>query len=348
MKAAILLSGGVDSASAAYILKKRGYDLIAIHLKIRPCSESEKLNPRSCSSAEHEKDARKVAESLEIPFYVYHLEKEFERTVVKNFISAYNEGRTPNPCVLCNGYVRFPYVWNKLNKQGIGHIATGHYARIESIDGEYCLIRGKDKMRDQSYFLFRLPKHLLPHLLFPLGDLTKERVREIAKKQNLSVHEKKASQDFCFLPDDYREYLKTLIPEKEGLIYDTEGKVIGKHQGIQNFTVGQRKGLGSFGEPAYVVKIEPEDNSITIGKKKDAYSSEARVGKLHLFEKPKKNFSYLVKIRYSHKGEEAEIELKDDKTAILSFRNPVLSVTPGQSAVFYDEEKVLGGGEIIE
>ena len=346
-KVAILLSGGVDSACAAYILKKRGHDLAAVHLKMHTCPRKEEINPSSCGGLQQERDARKTAETLAIPFYLFNLEKEFKRTVLGNFFAEYAGGRTPNPCIVCNGYVRFPIVWERLKKTGFNFMATGHYARILQNEKGYHLYRGTDKARDQSYFLYRLPAHLLPRVLFPLGELTKERTREIARKQSLPVAEKKSSQDFCFLQEDYRDYLKDQIEARPGEIRDSLGRKIGTHNGIHNFTVGQRKGLGSFSKPVYVIAISAADNSVVIGSREEASKSEIQIDRMILSEPEKKGFKAAAKIRYSHRGEECSVAI-DGLTARVTFSNPVLSPTPGQSVVFYDGEKVLGGGIITD
>ena len=335
-KVAILLSGGVDSSVSAYILKKLGYDLIGIHLKIVPCSKEGKM---------YEIDARNVAEKIEIPFYVINLEKDFEETVVSYFVSEYKKGRTPNPCVVCNACLRFSKLFEILKKYGIEKLATGHYARIQEVDSKFSLLRGKDPNYDQSYFLYRLNRDILKNIIFPVGELKKERVREIARKKGLGVYQKRSSQDFCFIEGDYREFLKKYIPEKEGNIVLPDGKVVGKHNGVFNFTVGQRKGIGSFGKPMYVIKIDPKENLVVIGDKNLAYKKEIEVYNLHFLVEVEEEFDCLVKVRYSHKGEKAKVKILGEKAKVF-FENPVLSPTPGQSAVFYSDDLVLGGGII--
>jgi len=342
-KIAILLSGGVDSSVSAYILKKLGYDLIGIHLKVAPCSrEGDK---KSCCSKIHENDARKVAEKLDIPFYVINLEKEFKETVVDYFVNEYKKGRTPNPCVVCNACLRFSKLFEILKKYRVERLASGHYARIDRRDSKFYLLRGRDFNYDQSYFLYRLNRDVLKNIIFPVGELKKERVREIARKRGLGVHHKRSSQDFCFIEGDYREFLKKFIPEEEGDIVLPDGRVVGRHNGIFNFTVGQRKGIGSFGKPMYVIRIDPRKNIVVIGDKNFAYKKRIELYNLHFLSEVKKEFDCYVKVRYSHKGEKARIEILGER-AIVFFENPVLSPTPGQSAVFYKDSVVLGGGII--
>jgi len=344
---AVLLSGGVDSSVSAFILKERGFDLIAIHLKMVKCNAEDKVEERSCCPLKNEIDAREVAKELGIPFYVFNLEKEFEKIVIKNFIEEYRKGRTPNPCVLCNAFVRFPLVINKLKKMGVNKIATGHYVRKEEKNKEQFLLKGKDHLYDQSYFLYRVRKRFLKTIIFPVGNMTKEKVREIAKRKGFGIYNKRSSQDFCFIEGDYRDYLGLKIPEREGNIILSDGKVVGKHKGVHYFTVGQRKGLGSFGKPMYVIGIDYVKNTVMIGDKEEALKKKVFVEDVVFVKNPHKEiFDATVKIRYSHRGEHAKIKLVEEKKAVIEFEKPVLSPSPGQSAVFYDGDYLLGGGII--
>lgn len=375
----IAMSGGVDSAVASALLKEEGYEVIGMTMCFNlPDSQTKRPN---CCGIQGIEDARRVAHKLGIRHYVLNLQKDLERWVIRDFCSEYLKGRTPNPCIRCNQYLKFGVLLKKALSLDAQFLATGHYARIEK-GRHYFLKKAKDKIKDQSYFLYRLNQEQMKHILFPLGDYTKKQVRQLAKKFNLPVADKLASQEICFLPDtDYRGFLKHRLsrvkqigevtlrdPEgtlkkslhsghrlkdtdyadlKPGDIVDTQGNVLGRHQGIAFYTIGQREGLGiAKGYPLYITKIDAKNNRITVGAKEDAYVKEFLVKEPHFIFSPlKKKVAPKVKIRYNHKEAEAEV-VPQGKQIKVSFRRPQFAVTPGQSAVFYDKDIVIGGGII--
>jgi tRNA-uridine 2-sulfurtransferase len=353
----VAMSGGVDSSVAAALLASQGYEVIGITMCFNLPDAGHK-KPRCCGLSGIE-DAQRVARILNIRHYVVSMQRHLAEHVIKDFCAQYLKGRTPNPCVRCNQYLKFDVLLRKALSLGAGHLATGHYARIiKEGDGAYGLARAKDTRKDQSYFLYRLSQRQLAHALFPLGAYTKEKVRRLAREFHLPVAEKKASQEICFLPDEnYYGFLRDAasrvkVPFQRGLapgpVIDKEGRFLGEHRGIGYYTIGQRQGLGiAAGYPLYVVRIDAKRNAITVGKKADAYESSCLVEKPHFIAGPlKKKVAYKVKIRYNHTA--AAAELKPAGRAIkVVFHHPQFAVTPGQSAVFYDGERVAGGG-IIE
>jgi tRNA-specific 2-thiouridylase len=339
-KVVIAMSGGVDSSVAAALLKEAGYDVIGVTMQIWSGKKD-----GSCCSLSAVEDARRVANKLDIPYYVLNFKQIFKRTVIDDFISEYDKGRTPNPCVRCNKYVKFSALLKKVKKLGADHIATGHYARIEKANGRYILKKGVDPKKDQSYFLYPLGQEALSKTLFPVGQLTKNEVRKLAKKFGLQVADKKESQDICFIEGAIGD----MFPLKKGKIVDLEGNIIGKHEGYQLYTVGQRRGLGlSRKNPAYVAKIDPKRNEITVGDRGDVYSDDLTAGKLNWVSGRPGNAPMKVtaKIRYNTPGSEAEILSSSQGKIRVTFNEPQFAVTPGQSVVFYDGDIVVGGGII--
>lgn len=340
-KVVIAMSGGVDSSVAAALLKESGYDVIGITMQIWPGKKD-----GSCCSLSAVEDARRVANKLGIPYYVLNFKQIFKRTVIDDFISEYDKGRTPNPCVRCNRYVKFGSLLKKVKELGADLIATGHYARIEKMNDRYALKKGADSKKDQSYFLYPLGQEALSKTLFPVGHLTKNEVRKLAKKFGLQVADKKESQDICFIEGTIGD----LFPLKEGKIIDLDGNIIGKHGGYQLYTVGQRRGLGlSRKNPAYVAKIDPKKNEITVGDRGDVYSDDLTAGKVNWVtgrpgRAPRK---VMAKIRYNSPESGAEILPLSQGKIRVTFNEPQFAVTPGQSVVFYDGDIVVGGG-IIE
>ncbi len=353
-RAVVAMSGGVDSSVAAALLKEQGYNVIGISMRLIGYAEgTERVG--GCCSIDDLNDARRVCDQLEIPFYVINLENAFREKVIERFISEYLSGRTPNPCVLCNQRLKFEILLNKARELEAEYLATGHYARILFDDGlqRYQLLKGIDPGKDQSYFLFTLTQEQLNSVLFPLGGIKKEEVRRLAQKFNLRVAEKVESQEICFIPDD--NYSKFILEKaspyaiKPGDIVDSSGKVLGRHSGIHNYTIGQRKGLGiSSPRPLYVIGFDLDKNHVIVGEEAGLYSNALMADEVNWLSisKPEGEMEATVKIRYRHDGEDAVIKpLENDKVQI-EFKSPVKSITPGQAAVFYDGDIVLGGGWI--
>jgi tRNA-specific 2-thiouridylase len=346
------LSGGVDSAVAAALLVEAGYEVIAISMLLAGNSEG---HEGGCCSIDDFQDARRVAEQLAIPYYVLNLKEAFRARVIDVFTEEYARGRTPNPCLLCNRDLKFDLLWQRARELEADFVATGHYARIEydARRASYQLLRGTDPRKDQSYFLFTLSQAQLARTLFPVGGLTKEEVREKARALGLRVAEKPESQDICFVPDgNYARFIEQRLTAerlKSGEIVDYDGKVMGAHEGIHQFTVGQRRGLGIGGltEPRYVTHIDASSGRVMVGPKQ-------RLGARGLMAKgvswtedqPMEEQLAMVKIRYRHPALPARIVPQSPERAEVWFEHASPAVTPGQAAVFYDGERVLGGGWI--
>ncbi|RMF92087.1 MAG: tRNA 2-thiouridine(34) synthase MnmA [Candidatus Schekmanbacteria bacterium] len=357
-KVVVAMSGGVDSSVAAYLLKEKGYEVIGISLQLydQTCYTGKDFG--TCCSISDIKDARRVASKLGIPFYVANFEKEFREEVIEHFLDEYFSGRTPNPCILCNRKIKFKYLLKRAMEIGASYLATGHYAQIvkDEKNGEYLLKKGVDKNKDQSYFLAGIGQDILQKLIFPVGNLKKNEVREIAKKGKLPVWEKRESQEICFVPsNNYREFLKKERPHstgKAGNIVTSDGKVISTHKGIENYTIGQRRGLGiAAGKPLYVIRINTKKNEIVVGSKEELYKRELVVRNLIWHSKkdiPNKGDKVEIKYRYRSSSAPAEIvSLSKDKLN-ARFTTPQKSLTPGQEAVFYRGDMVLGAGTIEE
>jgi tRNA-specific 2-thiouridylase len=339
-KAAIALSGGVDSAVAAVLLRRRGWNLQAVHLRLTPWSSAEDW-------------VRILAQRLDMPLEVIDLQPEFAREVLDYFVSEYTQGRTPNPCVRCNAVIKFGRLWECLKGTGFTHLATGHYARLRPLAANApVLLRGIDRRKDQSYFLSRLPRSLLPNLLFPLGDLTKNEVRRIYLDARLPVREnQRESMELCFIPEgDYQDFLQARRggAGPPGDFIDARGRVLGRHRGLECYTVGQRRGLGlSAREPYYVVEIQPAYNRVVLGRRAELYASGLLASRMNwLIEPPGADFEAVAVIRYRHPGVRARITLRDSDEVQVEFETPQSAVAPGQAAVFYDRDRVLGGGWI--
>ena len=338
-KALIALSGGVDSSVAAHLMLKKGYECIGATMQLLDNAESQIT------------DARAVADRLGIPFYAFDMRKEFRERIIDAFIQSYEQGETPNPCVLCNRKMKFGLLLEKATELGCDLIATGHYARIGTTDGRYILKKGEALAKDQSYFLYSLSQEQLSRIEFPLGDYNKDEIRTIAAKLNLVTAEKKDSQDICFVPDgDYvkviGDYTNKTYPN--GNFVDSVGKVLGQHQGLIRYTVGQRKGLGvAFGKPMYVKSKCAEKNEVTLCEDAELYSDTVTVGSLNwiAFAAPPESFNCAVRIRYRHTEQPATVNVQNG-IATVKFDLPQRAATAGQSAVFYDKDTVLGGGII--
>ncbi len=343
-RVAIGMSGGVDSSVAAYLLKKDGFDVVGCNLRM--------YVPQGDGASDDIRDAETVAKRLNIEFGVADCSLDFDGTVIKNFTETYLEGRTPNPCVFCNRNMKFPAMIEFAHSVGCSHIATGHYARIKEDNDRFLLLRGIDRKKDQSYMLYMLNQEILSQTLFPLGSLTKEEIREIARSIGLSVAEKKDSQDICFIQKgaDYSDFIikKTGMDIPAGGFIDTSGKIIGRHKGIISYTVGQRKGLGiSSEEPYYVVSKNVENNTVILGREQDLYTKRVHVRNVNFipFDTLKSDIRLTAKLRYSHNDSACVVHPVEDGV-VLEFDESQRAVTPGQSAVFYDGDVVVGGGEI--
>ena len=350
----VAMSGGVDSSVTAALLTEQGYEVIGISLQLWDHSQSpgEEVDSGGCCSLDDLHDARRVAEQIGIPFYVYNAEEEFRRLVVDNFVGEYFAGRTPNPCVRCNERVKFGLLLDRARELGAELLATGHYARIiRNEAGRYLLLTGHDPNKDQSYFLFTMSQEQLARTIFPVGGLTKPEVRELAKRFGLRTAAKSESQEVCFIPDD--DYARFLEEERgpgllSGNIVDTSGKVLGRHQGIYRYTVGQRRGLGiAHAHPLHVLGVDPERREVIVGGKEELSQEGLMAEAVNWILPPEAaTIETTCRIRYRHRPVACRVMLLTDGRAEVRFVKPEPGVTPGQAVVFYDGATVLGGGWI--
>jgi len=359
-KVVVAMSGGVDSSVTAVLLQKQGYDVIGITMRLySPDDPLEEANlVGGCCSLDSVDDARRVCESLDIPFYAVNYKEQFEKLVIGYFQKEYTKGRTPNPCIACNIHMKYDLLLKKALDLGADYLATGHYVRrwYDQESGRYLLGQAKDTKKDQSYVLYNLTQQQLKHILFPLGDYLKPEIREMAKQFGLRVHNKPDSQEICFIPnDDYKAFIEQRTNEevKGGFFYDTKGNEIGKHRGIPYYTIGQRKGLGlALGYPAYVVDIVPDKNIVIIGSNDDVFDKGLYAEELNWVAIDGLNnqqCTAYVKIRSAAKPSKAIITEESNQRVKVIFEKPERAVTPGQAVVFYDEHGiVLGGGVIAE
>jgi tRNA-specific 2-thiouridylase len=351
MKLIIGMSGGLDSSMAALLLKAAGHEATGVTLKVWP-TECAKVREDVCCDARGIQSAADVARRLGIEHRVVDVESEFRKRVVTYFCNEYHEGRTPNPCVMCNSHIKFPALLRHADETGADAVATGHYARIVEKQGRFLLVRGVDRTKDQAYFLCRLTQPALSRIVFPLGGLRKEDVRSMAAEHGLNVHMRAESQEICFIPgNDYGAFLREACGERilPGDILDEGGRVVGRHPGIEFFTIGQRSGLYLNSKaPRYVTSIDPKRRTITVGGIEDLARSEMRVSGINWIARDESldPFRARVKIRYNHPGVMSEVAPRADGTAIVRFDSPQNAVTPGQAAVFYDDDVVVGGGWI--
>ncbi len=346
------MSGGVDSSVAGWLLREQGYDVIGVTMKVWPQDCISRAEDKCCGPSAIA-DARGVAHALGIPHYVVDEADQFEKLVIHYFASEYQAGRTPNPCVMCNEKVKFGNLWDKARALGADFIATGHYAIIENHADHAVLRKGRDERKDQSYFLFSLRQSQLQRALTPLGAMSKPEIREIARTLGLKVADKADSQEICFVPgNDYKAFLRTHMNAGDfhpGGIYDKEGNHLGTHEGLELFTIGQRKGLpGGSPKPRYVIGLDPETSSVIVGDVEDLFTEEFEVDHVNWLEQEPLHVTreINVKIRYAHEGAAAEISQIASDRMHVRLRVPQKAVTPGQAAVFYDGDRVLGGGWI--
>ena len=349
------MSGGVDSSVAAWLLKEQGYEVIGVTMQIwqDEADEVQEENGGCCGLSAVE-DARRVAGQLGIPYYVMNFKREFKEHVIDYFVGEYLRGRTPNPCIACNRYVKWESLLRRSLAIGADYIATGHYARVERLaGGRYAVRASATAAKDQTYALYNLTQDQLAHTLMPVGDYTKEEIRRMAEQLGLNVAHKKDSQEICFIPDhDYARFIQEnaeSVPP-EGNFVDQDGRVLGRHRGITHYTVGQRKGLNlSMGRPVFVTAIRPETNEVVIGDEKDVFSSRLVCGNVNWMAMDGLRGGearVTAKIRYSHKGAPCLIRELGDGRVECVFDEPQRAVTPGQAVVFYTGEYVAGGGII--
>lgn len=352
MKALIAMSGGVDSSLAAKRMIDNGYDCIGCTMKLYDNEDAGIERSRTCCSLDDVEDARSVAYKLGMPFYVFNFTQDFRDIVIRKFIESYENGTTPNPCIDCNRYMKFDKLYERAKALGCDYIVTGHYARIEKQNGKYVLKKALDETKDQSYVLYSLTQELLAHAQFPLGTLKKSEVRSIAEESGFVNFDKPDSQDICFVPDgDYARVieLQTGKQSKKGNFVDTNGNVLGKHKGIIHYTLGQRKGLGvSYTEPLYVCKICPESGDIVLGSNEDLFGRDTDVADFNWISgtPPQNSFRCKVKVRYRQREQWANVTPTGQDKVHITFDEPQRAITPGQAAVLYDDDIVLGGGTI--
>lgn len=351
----LAMSGGVDSSVAALLLKEQGYEVIGLFMRTGTHATDEDVRPerkKGCCSAQDAGDARRIADRLDIPFYALDFEAEFER-IIDYFADEYLSGRTPNPCVVCNNWLKFGKLWEYGRQLEADFIATGHYARMVAGDGPE-LHRALDPDKDQSYVLHGLRRDLLGRLLFPIGDLPKDEVRALARTRGLGVHDKPDSVEICFVPDgDHASLVRRRRPElaRAGRIVDTAGNLLAEHEGIENFTVGQRKGLGfAAGERRYVLRIVPDAGEVVVGQRQELLAPGLIASRVNwLIDKPSTEpLACTAKIRYRHQPATAHVTALADGGARVEFAEPQSAITPGQAVVFYDGARVLGGARIEE
>lgn len=353
-KALIAMSGGVDSSVAAYLMKEQGYLCTGITMKLFHNEDIDIPRDHSCCSLEDVEDARRVAYRLDIPYYVFNFSERFREDVLLPFIDAYENGRTPNPCIACNRYLKFDKLFHRAKELNFDYVVTGHYARIEQDEnsGRYLLKKACDPSKDQSYVLYSMTQEQLAHTLFPLGAMSKVQTREIAEKQGFLNAHKHDSQDICFVPNgSYSDFIEHYTGKTypEGNFLDTSGKVLGRHKGIIRYTVGQRKGLGlSLPAPMYVSSINPKDNTVILSREEDLYSQTLTAKDINLISVPRldKPVRLKAKVRYRQPEQWATVTQLDEDTLKIVFEVPQRAITKGQSVVLYDGDLVVGGGII--
>ena len=354
-KVVVGMSGGVDSSVAAYLLKEQGYDVVGVTMQIWQDEDvATQSENGGCCGLSAVDDARRVAERLEIPYYVMNFKQEFKENVMNYFTAEYLHGRTPNPCIACNRYVKWESLLQRSLAIGADYIATGHYARVEQLpNGRYAIKNSVTAAKDQTYALYNLTQEQLSHTLMPVGDYSKDQIRAIAEQIGLMVAHKKDSQEICFIPDnDYAGFIDRecggQVPPP-GNFVSVDGTVLGRHKGITHYTIGQRKGLGiALGAPVFVTEIRPETNEVVLGENKDVFTTKLYAQKLNFMAVPDftDGMELVAKIRYSHEGSRCVVRRTGEDEICCEFMEPVRAVTPGQAVVLYDGDYVAGGGVI--
>ena len=348
------MSGGVDSSVAAYLLREQGYEVIGVTMQIwqEESSRTQEENGGCCGLSAVE-DARRVARQLGIRHYVMNFREEFQKNVIDYFVSEYKRGRTPNPCIACNRYVKWESLLRRSLEIGAEGIATGHYARVARLEnGRYALRRSASALKDQTYALYSLTQDQLARTRMPVGEYEKDEVRRIAERAGLAAAHKPDSQEICFVPDgDYAAFIEreTGRPDETGNFVDIRGNVLGTHRGISHYTVGQRKGLGlAMGHPVFVTEIRPDTREVVIGENEDVFRTSLRADHLNFMSVPELHGEVraVAKIRYNHRGDDCVVRMAEPGVAEVIFDRPQRAVTPGQAVVFYDGDVVFGGGII--
>ncbi len=355
-KALIAMSGGVDSSVAAYLMRKQGYECIGATMKLYHNEDICIPKDHSCCSLDDVEDARAVAASMDIPYYVFNFSERFKEEVMDKFVHCYECGITPNPCIDCNRYLKFEYLYNRAKELGYDYVVTGHYAQIkyDASIGRYLLCKAVDASKDQSYVLYSLTQDQLAHTQFPLGGMPKSKTREIAEQQGFINAKKHDSQDICFVQNgNYAEFIEDYTKKTypEGNFVDVHGNILGRHKGIIRYTIGQRKGLGlSLKEPMYVMEINTTDNTVVLGRDADLFTDTLIANDINLISVPRIDGEMRIKakVRYRHTEQPATVTQIDDDKIKVVFDEPQRAITKGQAVVLYDGDIVVGGGTIVE
>lgn len=353
-KAIIAMSGGVDSSVAAYLMKEKGFECIGATMKLFQNEDVDVSRENSCCSLNDVEDARSVAYSLGMPYYVFNFSERFRENVLERFVNAYENGRTPNPCIDCNRYLKFEKLFSRARELQYDYVVTGHYAHIDydEITGRYLLRKAVDPAKDQSYVLYSLTQEQLAHVQFPLGGMNKSEVRKIAEEQGFINARKHDSQDICFVQNgSYGDFIENYTGKTypEGNFIDRDGNILGTHKGIIRYTIGQRKGLGlALKEPMYVMAVDSEANTVTLGRNEDLFTKTLTAKDINLISvsRIEKPMRVKAKVRYRHQEQWATVEQVDDDTIRLNFDEPQRAITAGQAVVLYDGDLVVGGGTI--